>query len=83
MPQEPIVVLEERVHQLLELVKRLKQENAQLQERVKQAGQQLAKKEGQAVRWAHDRTRLRAKVQRLLDEVEVMIRTKARSGSGE
>lgn len=42
MPQEPIVVLEERVHRLLELVKRLKQENTQLHERVKRVGQQLA-----------------------------------------
>jgi cell division septum initiation protein DivIVA len=77
MPQEPIVVLEERVHQLLELVKRLKQENAQLQERVKQAGQHLAKKDGEAIRWAHDRTKLRAKVQRLLDEVETLLKAKA------
>lgn len=77
MPQEPIVVLEERVHRLLELVKRLKQENTQLHERVKRVGQQLAKKENEAIRWAHDRTRLQAKAQKILGELGSMIGTKA------
>ncbi len=79
MPQEPIVVLEERVHQLLELVKRLKQENTQLQERVKGVGQQLAKKENEAIRWAHDRTRLQAKVQKVLSELKSLLEAKAQN----
>ena len=79
MPQEPIVVLEERVHQLLELVKRLKQENTQLQERAKRVGQQLAEKENEAIRWAHDRTRLQAKVQKVLSELESLLEAKAQN----
>ncbi|HLB94927.1 MAG TPA: hypothetical protein VJK28_01985 [Nitrospiria bacterium] len=79
MPQEPIVVLEERVHQLLELVKRLKQENTQLQERAKRVGQQLAKKDNEAIRWAHDRTRLQAKVQKVLSELESLLEAKAQN----
>lgn len=79
MPQEPIVVLEERVHQLLELVKRLKQENTQLQERVKRVGQQLAKKDNEAIRWAHDRTRLQAKVQKILSELKSLLEAKAQN----
>ena len=78
MPQEPILVLEERVHQLLELVKRLKQDNTQFQERVKHVGQRLAKKESEAIRWAHDRTKLQAKVQKLLEELEPMLKARAR-----
>ena len=79
MPQEPIVVLEERVHQLLELVKRLKQENTQLQERAKRVGQQLAKKDNEAIRWAHDRTRLQAKVQKVLSELKSLLEAKAQN----
>lgn len=71
MPEEePIVVLEKQVHRLLEAVRRLKEDNVQLQARMRHIGQQLAKKQNEATRWAHDRSRVEAKVRKLLTELD-------------
>lgn len=72
MPIDQMTVLEKRVHQILELVKRLKEENALLERKVKTIGQHLAKRERDTVRWNHDRVRLRSKVERILSEMETM-----------
>lgn len=70
MPIDQITVLEKRVHQMIELVKRLKQENALLEQKLKAAGHQLSKRERDTMRWKQDRTRLRSKVERILSDME-------------
>jgi DNA anti-recombination protein RmuC len=70
MPIDQIAVLEKRVHQIIELVKRLKQENASLEQKLRAAGHQLSKRERDTMRWNQDRSRLRSKVERILSEME-------------
>ena len=71
MPEEePIIVLENHVHRLLKVVKSLKEDNSHLQEQVKQIGRQLARKQNEEGRWTLDRTKVEAKVKRILDELD-------------
>jgi len=70
MVNDQMELLEKRVHQLLDLVKRLKQDNVLLDQKVKMTGQRLAKQERDVLRWSHDRNRLRSKVERILSEME-------------
>jgi hypothetical protein len=52
------------------MVKRLKQDNTVLEQKVKTISQQLAKRERDTLRWNHDRVRLRSRVKRILSEIE-------------
>jgi hypothetical protein len=70
MPIDQMTLLEKRVHQILELLKRLKQDNVFLEQKVKTISQQLAKRERDTLRWNHDRVRLRSRVKRILSEME-------------
>jgi len=70
MPIDQMTILEKRVHQILEMVKRLKQDNTVLEQKVKMISQQLAKRERDTLRWTHDRVRLRSRVKRILSEIE-------------
>lgn len=79
MPIDQITILEKRVNQILEMMKRLKQDNAFLTEKVKTIGQRLAQRERDRLRWNHDRVRLRSKVERILSEMETLPQD-ARSG---
>jgi hypothetical protein len=79
MPADSMTILEKRVHQILEMLKRLKQDNAFLEQKVKTIGQRLAQRERDRLRWNHDRVRLRSKVERILSEMETLPRD-ARSG---
>jgi hypothetical protein len=72
MPADSMTILEKRVHQILELVKRLKDENAFLEQKVKTTGQRLAQRERDRLRWNHDRVRLRSKVERILSEIATL-----------
>jgi hypothetical protein len=72
MAIDPMTLLEKRVHQLLELVKRLKEDNDLLEQKVKMTGNRLAKRERDGIRWNHDRNRLRSKVERILSEMETL-----------
>ena len=69
---DQLALLEKRVHQLLELLKRLRQDNMALEQKVKMTGQRLAKRERDVLRWNHDRDRLRTKVERILSEMETL-----------
>jgi len=66
---DQMALLEKRVNQLLELVKRLQEDNHVLEQKAKMAGNRLAKRERDGVRWNHDRNRLRSKVERILSEM--------------
>jgi DNA anti-recombination protein RmuC len=79
MPADSMTILEKRVHQILELVKRLKDENAFLEQKVRTTGQKLAQRERDRLRWNHDRVRLRSKVERILSQMETLPR-EARPG---
>ncbi len=79
MSIDQMTILEKRVGQILELMKRLKKDNAFLEEKVKTIGQRLAQRERDRLRWNHDRVRLRSKVERILSEMEALPRD-ARSG---
>ncbi|HET6464098.1 MAG TPA: hypothetical protein VFH55_00625 [Nitrospiria bacterium] len=70
MSIDQMTLLEKRVHQILELLKRLKQDNVFLEQKVKTISQQLAKRERDTLRWNHDRVRLRSRVKRILSEME-------------
>jgi hypothetical protein len=70
MPIDQMTLLEKRVHQILELVKRLRQDNTFLEQKVRTISQQLAKRERDTLRWSHDRVRLRSRVKRILSEME-------------
>ena len=72
MPIDQMTILEKRVHQILEMVKRLKQDNAFLEQKVKTIGQRLAQRERDRLRWNHDRVRLRSKVERILSAMETL-----------
>lgn len=70
MPMDQMTLLEKRVHQILEMLKRLRQDNIFLEQKVKTISQQLAKRERDSLRWNHDRVRLRSRVKRILSEIE-------------
>ncbi|MBI3994373.1 MAG: hypothetical protein HY349_00210 [Nitrospirae bacterium] len=72
MPIDQLSLLEKRVNQILELVKRLKQDNAFLEQKVKTIGQRLTQRERDRLRWNHDRVRLRSKVERILSEMQTL-----------
>lgn len=72
MSIDPMTILEKRVHQILELVKQLKQDNALLERKVKTIGPRLAQRERDRLRWNHDRVRLRSKVERILSKMETL-----------
>jgi chromosome segregation ATPase len=72
MPIDQMTILEKRVHQILEMLKRLKQDNVFLEQKVKTIGQRLAQRERDRLRWNHDRVRLRSKVERILSEMETL-----------
>ena len=74
MSIDPMTILEKRVHQILELVKQLKQDNALLERKVKTIGPRLAQRERDRLRWNHDRVRLRSKVERILSKMETLPR---------
>ncbi len=78
MSVDQLVILEERIRQMLEAMDQLKQDNAVLAEKVRRAGQRLTKHQRDSMRWAHDRGRLRIKVQRLMDELEALSASKPR-----
>jgi hypothetical protein len=69
---DQMTLLEKRVSQLLELVRRLKEDNNLLEQKVKMTGNRLAKRERDGVRWNHDRNRLRSKVERILSDMETL-----------
>jgi predicted RNase H-like nuclease (RuvC/YqgF family) len=76
MPEsEPIVILEKQVHRLLETVKRLKGDNVQLQERVREFRQQLTTKKTEENRWVSEKTRVEAKVRKLISDLDTMARS--------
>lgn len=70
MSIDQMTLLEKRVHQVLDQMKRLKQENALLEQKVRTISQQLAKRERDVFRWNHDRERLQSRVKRILSEME-------------
>ncbi|HUK57484.1 MAG TPA: hypothetical protein VLY20_12600 [Nitrospiria bacterium] len=70
MPIDQMTLLEKRVHQILELVKRLRQDNAVLEQKLRAISQRLAKRERDTLRWNHDRVRLRSRVKQILSEME-------------
>jgi hypothetical protein len=72
MTADPMTILEKRVHQILEMLKKLKQDNAFLEQKVKTIGQRLAQRERDGMRWKHDRVRLRSKVEKILSEMETL-----------
>ncbi|MBI3610302.1 MAG: hypothetical protein HY204_06325 [Nitrospirae bacterium] len=72
MALEQMTLLEKRVHQILDLVKRLREDNALLDQKVKTIGQKLAQRERDRLRWKQDRIRLRSKLQRMLSEMETL-----------
>ncbi len=82
MAIDPLDLLEKRVHQLLEMLTRMKQDNSVLEKKVRVIGQKLSKRERDTVRWNHDRVRLRAKVERILGEMGAQS-SSARPAGGE
>jgi chromosome segregation ATPase len=80
MPEEePIVVLEMKIQQLLEAVRHLKEDNVQLREHLKPVTQQLSRKQTEASRWAQDRNRVEAKVRKLLAELDTLAKDDGRN----
>ena len=81
MPEEePIVVLEKRIQRFVEVVGDLKKDEGQLREQLKHANQQISKKQSQANRWAQDRIRVQAKIQKLLAELDKFVQGGPRNG---
>lgn len=79
MPEtEPIFILEKQVHRLLEAVRRLKEDNVQLQERVRDYRQQLSSKKTEENRWVNERTRVEAKVRKLISDLDSVARSHVR-----
>ena len=72
MALDQMTVLERRVNQLLQLVKRLRLDKSTLEKQVAMIGRRLAKKERDSVRWDQDRVRLRSKVEKMLSEVGML-----------
>jgi hypothetical protein len=75
MPEsEPMVILEKQVLRLLQAVKRLKDDNVHLHARVKDIHQQLTVKKTQENRWISERSRVEAKVRKLIADLDTMSR---------
>ena len=72
MPIDQIMILEKRVHQLMNMVKCLKEDKTVLEKKVRTMGQQLTKQDRDSLRWNQDRVRLRSKVERILSDVGIL-----------
>jgi hypothetical protein len=69
---EKLEALESRVRGLVEMVQDLKRSNASLQSELRAARERLLKQEELARRWGTERGDIKARIQRVMDELEYL-----------
>jgi chromosome segregation ATPase len=70
MALERMAALESRVHSLVELVQELKRTNTLLQGELRAARERLVKQEEMGRRWEEERMDIRARIEKVLSELD-------------
>jgi hypothetical protein len=70
MALERMAELESRVHSLVELVQELKRTNTLLQGELRAAKERLVKQEEMGRRWEEERMDIRARIEKVLSELD-------------
>jgi chromosome segregation ATPase len=70
MALERMAALESRVHSLVELVQELKRTNTLLQGELRAAKERLMKQEEMGRRWEEERLDIRARIEKVLSELD-------------
>ena len=72
MSVEKMEKLEVRVRKLLDLVVELRQNKTQLEQELDSARERLAKQQDMSEGWEDERTTIRSKIEKVLDELEFL-----------
>ena len=72
MSLEKLEALEVRVRKLVELLVELRQEKTQLEEQLQMARERLIQQEKLSHEWEAERTHLRSRLEKVLDELEFL-----------
>jgi septal ring factor EnvC (AmiA/AmiB activator) len=72
MALDRLDALETRIKDLVKLIHELKKRNAGLEDDLRQARQRLASETDSNRRWARERTDIKARVEKVLSDIEVL-----------
>ncbi len=75
MSVEKMEKLEVRVRKLLDLVVELRQDKTHLEQELDSTRERLAKQEDMSEGWEDERTMIRSKIEKVLDELEFLDRS--------
>ena len=75
MSVEKMEKLEVRVRKLLDLVVELRQDKSHLEQELESAREHLAKQQDMSEGWEDERTIIRSKIEKVLDELEFLDRS--------
>ncbi len=71
MALDKLASLEGRIKDMVEMIQTLKRENAGLRNDLRAARERLTRQASQGERWASERAEIKARVEKVLDELEV------------
>ena len=72
MALDRLDALEGRIRDLVKLVQELKKKNAAVEEELKVVRQRFAEKNDSNRRWAQERVDIRSRVEKVLDDIELL-----------
>ena len=75
MSVEKMEVLEGRVRKLLDLLVELRQDKSQLEQELESTREHLAKQQDMSEGWEDERTTIRSKIEKVLDDLEFLDRS--------
>ncbi len=75
MSVEKMEKLETRVRKLLDLVVELRQDKSQLEQELDSTRERLAKQQDMSEGWEDERSTIRSKIEKVLDELEFLDRS--------
>ena len=72
MPLDRLDALETRIKDLVKLIQELKKRNAGLEDDLRSIRQRLADESDSNRRWARERTDIKARIEKVLSDIEVL-----------
>ena len=75
MSVEKMEILEVRVRKLIDLVVELRQDKSRLEQELESTREHLAKHQDASEGWEDERTTIRSKIEKVLDELEFLDRS--------
>ena len=75
MSVEKMEVLEGRVRKLLDLLVELRQDKSRLEQELESTREHLAKQQDMSEGWEDERTTIRSKIEKVLDDLEFLDRS--------